>query len=82
MHGKSAAGALERWQGNGWQTADGKPVKNRDLWKKLWTEVERRKVDWVKVPGHAGDKWNERADELACTQRDAYAKRSHRRNAE
>lgn len=64
---------LERWQGNGWQAADGKPVKNRDLWEKLSAEVSRRKVDWVKVAGHTGDEWNERADELACKERDVYA---------
>lgn len=64
---------LEHWQGNGWHTADGKPVKNRDLWENLFAEVCRRKVDWVKIAGHTGDEWNERADELACRERDIYA---------
>jgi ribonuclease HI len=65
---------LERWQSNGWRTADGKPVKNRDLWKELFTEVACRKVKWVPL--------NERADQLACAQRDAYAKPSRRRPVE
>ena len=73
---------LERWQGNGWRTADGKPVKNRDLWEKLSTEAARREVDWVKVAGHTGVELNERADQLARDQRDAYAKRSRRRPVE
>jgi ribonuclease HI len=73
---------LQRWQGNGWRTADGKPVKNRDLWEELSTEVARRKVEWVKVAGHTGDEWNEHADQLACAQRDAYAERSRRRPVE
>ena len=73
---------LQRWQGNGWRTADGKPVKNRDLWEELSTEVDRRKVKWVQVPGHAGVPLNERADQLACAQRDAYAERSRRRPVE
>jgi ribonuclease HI len=73
---------LERWQSNDWQTADGKEVKNRDLWKKLSTEVACRKVKWVQVPGHAGVPLNERADQLACAQRDAYAERSRRRPVE
>jgi ribonuclease HI len=67
---------LERWQSNGWRTADGKPVKNRDLWEELSTEVACREVKWVQIPGHAGVPLNERADQLACAQRDAYAKRS------
>ena len=57
-------------------------MKNRDLWEELSTEVARRKVEWVKVAGHTGDKWNEHADKLACAQRDAYAKRSRRRPVE
>ena len=73
---------LQRWQGNDWRTADGKPVKNRDLWKQLSTEVACRKVKWVQVPGHTGVPLNERADKLACAQRDAYAERSRRRPVE
>ena len=57
-------------------------MKNRDLWEELSTEVDRRKVEWVKVPGHTGVELNERADELACAQRDAYAERSRRRPVE
>ena len=73
---------LQRWQGNGWRTADGKPVKNRDLWEELSTEVACRDVEWVKVAGHTGVELNERADQLACAQRDAYAERSRRRPVE
>lgn len=73
---------LPRWQGNGWRKADRKPVQNRDLWKKLSTEADRHQVDWVKVPGHTGVELNELADQLACAQKDAYAKRSRRRPVE
>lgn len=73
---------LQRWQGNGWQTADGKAVKNRDLWEELAAEVALREVDWVKVAGHTGVELNERADKLACAQRDSYADRSRRRPVE
>lgn len=72
---KNFADYLGRWQSNGWRTAGGKPVKNRDLWQELSTEVACRKVVWVQVPGHAGVPLNDRADELACAQRDAYAER-------
>lgn len=64
---------LEGWQDNGWRLADGKPVKNRDLWEELFTEVACREVKWVQIPGHAGVPLNVRADDLACAQRDAYA---------
>ena len=69
---------LQRWQGNGWRTADGKPVKNCGLWKQLSTEAAGRKVDWMKVDGHTGDELNEYADKLACAEKDAYAERSRR----
>jgi ribonuclease HI len=73
---------LERWQGNGWETATGKPVKNPDLWKELSTEVGRHDVEWVKVAGHTGVELNDLADELACVQRDAHAERSRKRPGE
>jgi ribonuclease HI len=73
---------LERWQSNGWRTAAGEAVKNRDLWEELSAEVACRKVKWVQVPGHSGVPLNERADHLACVQRDAYAEQSRRRRVE
>lgn len=69
---------LQRWQDNGWQKADRKPVLNQDLWQQLSIEADRRKVDWVKVDGHTGDEWNEYADKLACAEKDAYSERSRR----
>ena len=57
------------WQRNGWRTANKKPVKNRDLWQKLIAAVERHApaggVIWRWTKGHAGDRYNERADILA-----------------
>jgi len=59
------------WQRNGWQTADKKPVKNKDLWQQLLAAVARHTsgggVDWRWVRGHTGDPGNERADQLATT---------------
>jgi ribonuclease HI len=79
---KNFESSLERWQLNGWRTADGKPVKNRELWEELSAEVARRKVKWVQVPGHTGVPLNERADQLACAQRDVYAGAEPRAHAE
>lgn len=56
---------IHGWKRNGWKTADKKPVKNTDLWQRLETALERHRVrfDWVR--GHAGHPENERADALA-----------------
>lgn len=56
---------MTKWKRNGWRTADGKPVKNKDLWEALDAERTGRKIDWRWVKGHAGEPNNERADELA-----------------
>lgn len=56
---------LPRWIARGWRTADGKPVKNQDLWQRLAAAAARHKVDWHWVRGHSGHPENERVDQLA-----------------
>ena len=54
------------WIKKGWMTKGGKQRVNTDLWKQLvelTKEYPKIKIEWVKA--HNGDKWNERADELA-----------------
>ena len=58
-------GWIHSWKKKGWRTADGKPVKNVELWQKLDELAGRFDIDWRWVKGHAGDLGNERADELA-----------------
>jgi ribonuclease HI len=53
------------WKRNGWRTADKKPVKNVDLWKRLDELAALHDVEWHWVKGHAGHPENERADRLA-----------------
>lgn len=53
------------WKRKGWRTADNKPVKNEDLWKRLDTARERHEVTWHWVKGHADDVGNNRVDGLA-----------------
>ena len=53
------------WKARGWKTADRKPVKNDDLWKRLDEARSRHKVTWRWVKGHNGHELNERADVLA-----------------
>jgi ribonuclease HI len=56
---------MPNWIRRGWKTADGKPVKNADLWRRLQEAAARHDIDWRWVKGHAGHAGNERADELA-----------------
>jgi ribonuclease HI len=56
---------LPQWKARDWRTADKKPVKNVDLWQQLEREIERHKIEWHWVKGHAGVAGNERADRLA-----------------
>ena len=58
-------GWIHGWKRNGWRTADKKPVKNEDLWRRLDVAAARHDIDWMWVKGHAGDEHNERADGLA-----------------
>jgi ribonuclease HI len=56
---------IHSWKRRGWKTADKKPVKNEDLWRRLDSVAQGRRIDWRWVRGHAGNPGNERADELA-----------------
>jgi ribonuclease HI len=56
---------LRAWKARGWKTADNKPVKNVELWRRLEEAEARHDVAWHWVKGHAGDEMNERADALA-----------------
>lgn len=57
------------WEKNGWRKADKKEVLNQDLWQELLAFVRecKYKLSWVKVKGHSGVEYNERADVLATT---------------
>jgi len=56
---------IHGWKRNGWRTADKKPVKNTDLWRRLDELRAQHDVEWVWVRGHSGHEGNERADVLA-----------------
>ena len=56
---------LKRWKARGWKTAEGQPVKNEDLWRRLEEAAARHQVAWHWVRGHSGHPENERADGLA-----------------
>ena len=65
---------IHNWKKRGWKTADHKPVKNEDLWRRLDALAVQHHIDWRWVRGHAGDPGNERADALANRGAAEYAK--------
>lgn len=57
---------LPTWKQRNWQTATNTEVKNQDLWQALDSQLSEHQISWQWTKGHAGNKWNERADELAA----------------
>ena len=58
-------GWITSWQLNGFKNANKKPVANVELWEKLIEFNNTHKISWIKVKGHADNKYNNRCDELA-----------------
>ncbi|MDR2068232.1 MAG: ribonuclease HI [Holosporaceae bacterium] len=56
---------IHNWMKNGWQNSRKEPVKNQDLWLRLLEISAKHTVSWNWVKGHAGNRFNERADQLA-----------------
>jgi ribonuclease HI len=56
---------INAWKKNGWRTADKKPVKNAELWRRLDELAALHEIQWLWVKGHADNVGNVRADELA-----------------
>ena len=56
---------IKGWKRKGWRTADGKPVKNEDLWRRLEEATHVHDVQWHWVRGHADDALNNRVDGMA-----------------
>jgi ribonuclease HI len=55
---------LPGWIARGWKRKDGE-LQNEDLWRRLAELVREHQIDWKWVKGHASDRWNNRADQLA-----------------
>ena len=60
-------GWLDSWRKRGW-TRKGGEVKNLDLWVRLVPLIEKHKVSFTWVKGHADNEYNNRCDELAVAQ--------------
>jgi ribonuclease HI len=61
---------IDDWYARGWKTKNGQPVKNQDLWRRLYELTHaNHQVRWHWVKGHAGDPHNEHVDRLATQAR-------------
>lgn len=58
---------IGNWLSNGWLNSQRKPVENRDLWEEILRLSEMHQVEWIKVPGHRDNQYNNRCDLLART---------------
>ena len=58
-------GWIYNWMKKNWKTADGSPVKNKDLWQTLYQFTQVHKIEFIKVKGHSDNEYNNRCDELA-----------------
>lgn len=56
------------WIKKNWKTADGSPVKNKEIWQELYSLTKIHDVTFIKVKGHADNEFNNRCDELAVAE--------------
>ena len=59
---------IENWKHNNWRNASKKEVLNKHLWLELLNLLDKHIYKFVKVKGHADNKYNNRCDKLATTQ--------------
>ena len=60
------------WRARGWIKGDKTPALNPDLWGQLLDLLEKHKVEFVWVHGHAGHPYNERCDTMAQAEAEKY----------
>lgn len=56
---------IDNWLAKGWLNSQKKPVENQDLWKQLIKLADNHQIEWIKVPGHQDNVYNNRCDQLA-----------------
>ena len=59
---------IDGWKKNGWKTSSKKRVKNKELWIELDELKNKHEAEFLKVKGHAGNEYNEKADDMAKEQ--------------
>jgi ribonuclease HI len=58
-------GWVYKWKANGWMRNNKEEALNRDLWERLLRVMEKHRVRFQWIRGHAGHAENERCDRLA-----------------
>ena len=58
-------GWIYDWARSNWLKADNKPLLNADLWQELYSLSKKHKLNFIKVKGHADNKYNNMCDEIA-----------------
>ena len=64
-------GWVESWRTHGWKRGK-EPLKNPDLWERLYALTEKHEVEFIWVKGHDGHAYNERCDALATSFADSF----------
>lgn len=55
----------KKWELNGWLTSKRQPVANKELWEELIYYFEKPNFRFMKVKGHADNKFNNMVDQMA-----------------
>lgn len=56
---------IDNWVKHNWHKSNNHPIKNVDLWKKLYGQLDKHYIVWNWVKGHNNNPGNEIADKLA-----------------
>ena len=56
---------IHKWVKNNWYKNNNEPIKNIDLWQKLYNQLNKHDIIWQWVKGHSNNEGNLVADRLA-----------------
>ncbi len=65
---------IKKWKENNWVLANKKPVKNKDLWKRLDSLTQSFSIEWNWVKAHSLDIYNNEVDKIARTEAEKISK--------
>lgn len=65
---------LPNWVKNNWKTAAKKPVKNVELWQRMYAMTLKHAIEIIWIKGHSGHPENEKCDTIARKEAEAIKK--------